>query len=227
MVVAMDGTAGSGKSSASRGVARRLGLRYLDTGAMYRAMTWKMLLDGVDVDDPDAVAEHAPTGRHRHRHEPRAPDDHPRRGRRVPRDQVRRRHGGGQRGERRSTGARAAARPAAGHHRTRRHRGRGTRHRHRGRAGCEAQGLRDRRSRRAGAASVGGDVGGAVARCRSRRGGPAAARPLRLDAHGVAAHGGRRRGRARHDRPVARPGDRPGGGLARERAHASEASAHE
>jgi cytidylate kinase len=61
MVVAMDGTAGSGKSSASRGVARRLGLRYLDTGAMYRAMTWKMLLDGVDVDDPDAVAEHAPT----------------------------------------------------------------------------------------------------------------------------------------------------------------------
>jgi cytidylate kinase len=57
----MDGTAGSGKSSASKGVARRLGLRYLDTGAMYRAMTWQMLLDGVDVDDPDAVAAHAPT----------------------------------------------------------------------------------------------------------------------------------------------------------------------
>jgi cytidylate kinase len=61
LVVAMDGTAGSGKSSASKGVARRLGLRYLDTGAMYRAMTWQMLLDGVDVDDPDAVAAHAPT----------------------------------------------------------------------------------------------------------------------------------------------------------------------
>jgi cytidylate kinase len=59
LVVAMDGTAGSGKSSASKGVARRLGLRYLDTGAMYRAMTWKMLQDGVDVDDPDAVAAHA------------------------------------------------------------------------------------------------------------------------------------------------------------------------
>ena len=59
LVVAMDGTAGSGKSSASRGVARRLGLRYLDTGAMYRAMTWRMLQDGVDVDDPVAVAARA------------------------------------------------------------------------------------------------------------------------------------------------------------------------
>ena len=36
----MDGPSGSGKSSTSRGVARRLGLRYLDTGAMYRAVTW-------------------------------------------------------------------------------------------------------------------------------------------------------------------------------------------
>jgi CMP/dCMP kinase len=61
LVIAMDGTAGSGKSSASKGVARRLGLRYLDTGAMYRAMTWKMLQDGVDVNDPEAVAEHAAT----------------------------------------------------------------------------------------------------------------------------------------------------------------------
>jgi CMP/dCMP kinase len=61
LVIAMDGTAGSGKSSASKGVARRLGLRYLDTGAMYRAITWKMLQDAVDVHDPDAVAVHAPT----------------------------------------------------------------------------------------------------------------------------------------------------------------------
>lgn len=59
VVVAMDGPSGSGKSSTSRGVARRLGLRYLDTGAMYRAMTWWMLENGVDVDDPDAVAAHA------------------------------------------------------------------------------------------------------------------------------------------------------------------------
>ena len=61
MVIAIDGTAGSGKSSASRGVARRLGLRYLDTGAMYRAMAWQMLLDGVDVGDPAAVAARAET----------------------------------------------------------------------------------------------------------------------------------------------------------------------
>jgi len=55
-VVAIDGTSGSGKSSTSRGVAHRLGLRYLDTGAMYRAMTWWMLRHGVDVHDPVAVA---------------------------------------------------------------------------------------------------------------------------------------------------------------------------
>jgi CMP/dCMP kinase len=56
VVVAIDGTSGSGKSSTSRGVAARLGLRYLDTGAMYRAMTWWMLRHDVPVDDPAAVA---------------------------------------------------------------------------------------------------------------------------------------------------------------------------
>ena len=56
VVVAMDGPSGSGKSSTSRGVAARLGLRYLDTGAMFRAMTWWLLDRGVDVDDPGAVA---------------------------------------------------------------------------------------------------------------------------------------------------------------------------
>ena len=59
VVVAMDGPSGSGKSSTSRGVANRLGLRYLDTGAMYRAMTWWMLRHGIDVDDPQAVAAKA------------------------------------------------------------------------------------------------------------------------------------------------------------------------
>ncbi len=59
LVVAIDGTAGSGKSSTSRAVADRLGLRYLDTGAMYRAVTVRMLREGVDVDDPDAVADRA------------------------------------------------------------------------------------------------------------------------------------------------------------------------
>jgi cytidylate kinase len=56
LVVAIDGPSGSGKSSTSRGVADRLGLDYLDTGAMYRAMTWAMLRQGVDLADPGAVA---------------------------------------------------------------------------------------------------------------------------------------------------------------------------
>jgi len=59
IVVAVDGTSGSGKSSTSRGVAARLRLRYLDTGAQFRAMTWWMLGQGVDVHDADAVAARA------------------------------------------------------------------------------------------------------------------------------------------------------------------------
>jgi cytidylate kinase len=59
LVVAMDGPSGSGKSSASRGVARALGLRYLDTGAMYRAITWWMLQRSVDLADPQAIAARA------------------------------------------------------------------------------------------------------------------------------------------------------------------------
>lgn len=55
----MDGPSGSGKSSTSRGVATRLGLRYLDTGAMFRAVTWWMLQRDVDLDDPEAIAAHA------------------------------------------------------------------------------------------------------------------------------------------------------------------------
>ena len=56
MVGAVDGTSGSGKSSTCRGVAGRLGLAYLDTGAMFRAVTWWMLEKGVDVHDAEAVA---------------------------------------------------------------------------------------------------------------------------------------------------------------------------
>ncbi|MCW2756099.1 MAG: cytidylate kinase [Marmoricola sp.] len=56
VVVAMDGPSGSGKSSTSRGVADRLGLRYLDTGAQFRAITLWMLRHGVDVHDAAAVA---------------------------------------------------------------------------------------------------------------------------------------------------------------------------
>ncbi|MBD8608022.1 (d)CMP kinase [Aeromicrobium sp. CFBP 8757] len=56
LVIAIDGPSGSGKSSTSRGVADRLGLDYLDTGAMYRAMTWALLRRGVDLADAEAVA---------------------------------------------------------------------------------------------------------------------------------------------------------------------------
>jgi len=56
LVVAVDGPSGSGKSSVSREVARRLGLRYLDTGAMYRALTWWVLAQGVNPADQPAVA---------------------------------------------------------------------------------------------------------------------------------------------------------------------------
>jgi cytidylate kinase len=58
-VIAVDGPAGSGKSSAARGVATGLGLRYLDTGAMYRALTWWLISQGLDPRDPVAVARHA------------------------------------------------------------------------------------------------------------------------------------------------------------------------
>ena len=58
-VIAIDGPAGTGKSSVSRGLARRLGARYLDTGSMYRIVTLAMLRAGVDLDDPQAIAEAA------------------------------------------------------------------------------------------------------------------------------------------------------------------------
>jgi CMP/dCMP kinase len=57
LVIAIDGPSGSGKSSTARGVADRLGLAFLDTGAMYRAITWLALQEGVDLDNQAAVAE--------------------------------------------------------------------------------------------------------------------------------------------------------------------------
>jgi CMP/dCMP kinase len=56
LVVAIDGPSGSGKSSVARGVAGRLGLRYVDTGAMYRALTWWALSRDVDLADTERVA---------------------------------------------------------------------------------------------------------------------------------------------------------------------------
>lgn len=59
LVVALDGPSGSGKSSTARGVADRLSLAFLDTGAMYRAMTWALIQRGIDINDPEAVASAA------------------------------------------------------------------------------------------------------------------------------------------------------------------------
>ena len=63
VVIAVDGPSGSGKSTVARGVARALGLRYLDTGAMYRAITWAVLERGIDPADASAVADLAVTAR--------------------------------------------------------------------------------------------------------------------------------------------------------------------
>lgn len=59
VIVAIDGPAGTGKSSTSKAVAAKLGLGYLDTGAQYRAITWWMLSNGIDVNDATAVADAA------------------------------------------------------------------------------------------------------------------------------------------------------------------------
>src|SRR6476659_11062454 len=56
MIVAIDGPAGTGKSSTSKAVAAQLGLSYLDTGAQYRAITWWMVNNGIDIDDASAIA---------------------------------------------------------------------------------------------------------------------------------------------------------------------------
>ena len=57
LVVAVDGPGGSGKSTVARAVARRLGWRYLDTGAMYRAVAWLALQRRVDVEDAEGLAQ--------------------------------------------------------------------------------------------------------------------------------------------------------------------------
>jgi len=59
LIIAIDGPSGSGKSSASKGVARELGFRYLDTGAMYRALTWWFMSEDTDTADAVGVAARA------------------------------------------------------------------------------------------------------------------------------------------------------------------------
>jgi CMP/dCMP kinase len=55
VIVAIDGPAGAGKSTVARGLAERLGFRYLDTGAMYRSLTWLALRRGIELGDGPAL----------------------------------------------------------------------------------------------------------------------------------------------------------------------------
>jgi cytidylate kinase len=56
VIVAIDGPAGAGKSTVARALAERLGFRYLDTGAMYRALTWLAMQRGIELGDGNALA---------------------------------------------------------------------------------------------------------------------------------------------------------------------------
>jgi cytidylate kinase len=57
MIVAIDGPAGAGKSTVARALADRLGFRYLDTGAMYRALTWLAMQRGLDLGEAEKLAD--------------------------------------------------------------------------------------------------------------------------------------------------------------------------
>ena len=56
MIITIDGPAGAGKSTVAKRVANRMGYRFLDTGAMYRAVTWAAMKQGIDLNDVEAVA---------------------------------------------------------------------------------------------------------------------------------------------------------------------------
>jgi len=63
LVIAIDGPSGAGKGTVARAVAKALGYRHVDSGAMYRAVGWKALRDGVPLDDEAAVAAVADASR--------------------------------------------------------------------------------------------------------------------------------------------------------------------
>lgn len=56
MIIAIDGPAGAGKSTVAKELARRLGFLYIDTGAMYRAVAWKSLREGIALDETDRIS---------------------------------------------------------------------------------------------------------------------------------------------------------------------------
>ena len=57
MIIAIDGPSASGKSTTAKGVAERLGIIHLDTGAMYRATTFKIIESGIDLNDDQSINE--------------------------------------------------------------------------------------------------------------------------------------------------------------------------
>lgn len=57
LLIAIDGPAGAGKSTVAREVSRRLGVTYIDTGAMYRAIAWKILRQGIDISNKNVLSD--------------------------------------------------------------------------------------------------------------------------------------------------------------------------
>ena len=108
MVIAIDGPAGAGKSTVGRAVAARLGLDYLDTGAMYRAVTFAALRRGLDPADEADIAELLRVGGHRRGRHVRGRG----RGRRDDRDPQAGGHLGGERRGREQSGSQRAGPPS-------------------------------------------------------------------------------------------------------------------
>lgn len=73
MIIAIDGPAGSGKSTVAKQVSKMLGFHYLDTGAMYRSVAWYALERGVDLEDTGALADIAAHEKIEFSHEPGNP----------------------------------------------------------------------------------------------------------------------------------------------------------
>ncbi|WP_318656519.1 (d)CMP kinase [Scrofimicrobium canadense] len=73
ILIAIDGPSGSGKSTVAKAIAVRLGITYLDTGAMYRALTWFCLEQGIDLDKTELVRQQADSLDFSMTHDPHSP----------------------------------------------------------------------------------------------------------------------------------------------------------